>query len=437
MVQLHRKYGPLIRLGPTRVSCSDPDIVRVMFGTNPVWEKAPSYGPSTPFSGGKSMPSIVAMTEAQSTAVHRVAGSAFTANALLDYEDYIDQSCAALLRAFKTRPKPIDINWWFGLFAMDVINRVAFGDSLGFLDSGEDVENLMAATKDRFDHWGHWSAVPGIERFLFKSPFSRLWRKQGPSPLAAAAQKKLSMRQDPEAADSKDRLDLLGKFLEGSAKHPGLVTEREIIGMCQSAIGAGADTTAATLSILYVYLARNPEVVTKMREELSARQFSNPPKWEEVRSLPYLEAVIKEAMRLFPVSQWGHDRTVPPEGVTVAGYFVPGGTTVQCHIDSIQRNASIFGADPDLFNPDRWLVAGDERRLRMEGNLLGFGSGKRMCIGKHIAWLEMKKLIPLLTLHLDVCHSTPLFGALTDNVRLTSISRTWTLSRWCSLLQVS
>ena len=65
------------------------------------------------------MPSVVSMTEAQATAIRRVAGGAFTANALLDYEEYIDQSCAGLLAAMKQRPQPVDLSWWFGLFAMD------------------------------------------------------------------------------------------------------------------------------------------------------------------------------------------------------------------------------------------------------------------------------------------------------------------------------
>lgn len=137
------------------------------------WVQAQSYQPSTPFSGGKAMPSVVAMTEAQSTVVHRVAGAAFTANALLDYEDYIDQSCGALLNAFRTRPSPIDLSWWFNLFAMDVINRIAFSDSMGFLETGEDVENLMAATKDRFDHWGHWvrASTGSLQSEILCSPY--------------------------------------------------------------------------------------------------------------------------------------------------------------------------------------------------------------------------------------------------------------------------
>ena len=81
------------------------------------------------------MPSIISMTEAQSTAVRKVAGTAFTAHALLDYEHYIDQSAGALLAALRDRPKPINLSWWFQLFAMDVINRIAFSDSLGFLQS--------------------------------------------------------------------------------------------------------------------------------------------------------------------------------------------------------------------------------------------------------------------------------------------------------------
>ena len=373
-----------------------------MLGWSAKSSQAPSYGPSTPFSGGKSIPSVVAMTEAQSTVVHRVAGAAFTANALTEYEDYVDQSCAALLKAFKERPKPIDLSWWFGLFAMDVINRIAFSDSMGFLETGEDVENLIAATKDRFDHWGHWSAIPGVERFFYKSQVSRLWNGTKTSPLAAAAQTKLAMRSGEKSAEFKDRQDLLGKFLDGAAKHPGLVTDKEIIGMTQSTIGAGADTTAATLAIVYIYLGRHPQVVQKMRDELQSTTLSSPPTWDEVRTLPYLEAVIKEAMRLLPVSQWGHDRVVPPGGAVVSGYILEEGTHVQCAIDSVQRSAEIFGAEPDSYYPERWLEATERQKIRMEGAMLGFGAGKRMCLGRHIAWLEMKKLLPLLTLHLDI-----------------------------------
>ena len=136
----------------------------------------------------------------------------------------------------------------------------------------------------------------------------------------------------------------------------------------------------------------------------SSHQFSLPfaPFSLRATSLPYLEAVCKEAMRLLPVSQWDQSRTVPAGGATVAGYFVPAGTTVQCHIDSIHRDAEIFGSEPDSYHPERWLNKSDQQLVKMNAAMLGFRAGKRMCLGRHIAWLEMKKLIPLLTMHLDV-----------------------------------
>ena len=140
---------------------------------------------------------------------------------------------------------------------------------------------------------------------------------------------------------------------------------------------------------------------------IAAGRLSDPPKWEEVRNLPYLDAVIKEAMRIFPVAQWGQDRVVPHGGATIDGKYLPQGTVVGCHADSIHRNQDLFGPDADDFRPQRWIKASEQQRAHMERAMLGFGAGKRMCLGSHIAWLEMKKLVPLLVMHLDVRFVAP------------------------------
>lgn len=344
------------------------------------------------------------MSEVQSTAVRKVAGTAFTAHALLDYEKYIDDSAAALMRALIERREQVDIAWWFQCFAMDVINRIAFSDSLGFLEHGKDVDGIMAATKHRFDHWGAWSACPGLEHIWWKGPFAKL-RKGRTSPLGRVARQKMGKRtSSPLLPDTE--LDLLGKFLSGAVKHPGLVSNDVILGMVQSTIGAGADTTGATLGIVFYYLNHHAEVVGKLRQELfSAREAGNlskPPLWIEVSRLTYLDAVLRETMRLYPVAQWGQDRVVPPEGAVLCGQYIPAQTVVGCHIDSIHRNFEVFGNDADDFNPNRWIAASEGQRARMNRAMLGFGSGKRMCLGMHIAWLELKKLVPLLVMHLDV-----------------------------------
>lgn len=79
-------------------------------------------------------------------------------------------------------------------------------------------------------------------------------------------------------------------------------------------------------------------------------------------------------------------RVVPPEGMTIAGQFIPGGFVVGTSPWLVQRNASVYGSDPHVFRPERWLggATGDMHRL-----FFAFGGGSRLCIGKNISWMEM------------------------------------------------
>ena len=123
------------------------------------------------------------------------------------------------------------------------------------------------------------------------------------------------------------------------------------------------------------------------------------PKWTEVNKLPYLDVVIKEAMRLAPFLNLPLEREVPPSGTEVNGIRIPGGTTIGCHSTLVGRDKAFYGEDANYFRPERWF---SDNRQAMERNSLVFGSGKRMCIGLHIAELEIKKTIPVLVRDFDV-----------------------------------
>ena len=122
-------------------------------------------------------------------------------------------------------------------------------------------------------------------------------------------------------------------------------------------------------------------------------------KWAEVHKLPYLDAVMKEAMRLSPFLNLPLDREVPPDGTNINGFYIPGGTTVGCHSSLIGLDKAFYGEDAYDFKPERWF---SEHRSAMERNSLVFGSGKRMCLGFHIAELEIKKTIPVMIRDFDV-----------------------------------
>lgn len=402
-VDLHRQHGKLVRIGPNHVSISDPAAIPIVYSTNPVWQKAQSYYGAVPVSGKRAVPSIIAMSEKQHTSVRKSVGRAFTTNSLLDYEEAIEKTGEELLDVLAKNPQT-DIGQWLQFFAMDMIIRIAFSDTLGLLAKGDDIDGTLAAVMARFDHWGHWGAVPNTDFLVNKSRLATLLRGVGDSPLARVGLSKLYARQnDPKRAEYKD---LCSKFLDGQAKYPELLQQDEVLGIIMSTIGAGADTTAGTLTYTLYFLSKYPSTKAKLVEEFqnSLREgtLSTPPKWQEVSKMPYLDAVLMESMRLLPIPAWGLDRVVPAGGATISGVFIPEGTVVGCQIDAVHLDEGVFGEDSTMFRPERWLEASEDQRRQMNRSFLAFSAGKRVCTGIHIAWLEMKKTLPLLLMHFDV-----------------------------------
>lgn len=344
------------------------------------------------------------MTEAQHTATRRAVGRAFTTTSLLDYEAAIEQTAASLISILSKRSTH-DITSIFQFFAMDVLVRIAFSESLGLLEKGQDVDGVLEAVMARFDRWNKWASIPFIDRFLNQGPLSWL-HSTGSSPLARVGMTRLRARQASDLENRPDQKDLLQKFLDGQEKHSDIFSEVEMLGTIMSTIGAGADTTGGTLSYTFYLLAKYPETKQRLESEinlaLASGTLSCPPKWTEVMNLPYLDAVLRESMRYISIAAWGLDRVVPESGATIAGQFIPAGTVVGCQIDAVHRNREVFGENADEFCPERWVDATDLQRKRMERCFLAFSSGKRVCMGVHIAWLELKKIVPLLVMQYDV-----------------------------------
>ena len=96
------------------------------------------------------------------------------------------------------------------------------------------------------------------------------------------------------------------------------------------------------------------------------------------------------------------ERVVGDSGVEVVGTWVPGATVVAVSHRVVNRYESVWGPDTDLYKPERWTEANETQRRVMERSLTAFGAGKRICLGRKIAWLELKKVIPHLLMTFDV-----------------------------------
>ncbi|KEF54334.1 cytochrome P450 oxidoreductase [Exophiala aquamarina CBS 119918] len=116
----------------------------------------------------------------------------------------------------------------------------------------------------------------------------------------------------------------------------------------------------------------------------------------EANQMPYLQAALKESMRMHPAVGMLLERVVPEDGVSIAGTFLPAGTIIGICPWVLHRVSRVFGEDADTFRPERWLEASPEALKVMERSNLAFGASPCTCVGKHISLLEMSKIVPQL-----------------------------------------
>ena len=159
---------------------------------------------------------------------------------------------------------------------------------------------------------------------------------------------------------------------------------------------AGSDTTATAIRATMLHVMTSPQVyktlVTEIQTAVRTGSISSPITSAESSQMPYLQAVIKEGLRIHPPITGLPTKLVNPGGEFIKGRFVPGGTGIGHCGWGIQRH-EVFGKDVDFFRPERWLEASEVRRKEMERTMeLVFGSGRWECLGKAIVLVELDKI---------------------------------------------
>lgn len=146
-------------------------------------------------------------------------------------------------------------------------------------------------------------------------------------------------------------------------------------------IAAGLDTTVLAMSWSCELLARHPDAAGRLQAELESVLGGRPPGLADLERLPYTQAVLREAMRLYPPA-WMMTRTAA-EDTVLGGFLVPRGTQVMISQWLKHRDARLF-PEPEVFRPERWLAAPSLPRF----GYFPFGGGGRVCIGSGLALME-------------------------------------------------
>jgi cytochrome P450 len=161
-------------------------------------------------------------------------------------------------------------------------------------------------------------------------------------------------------------------------------------------IDFASDTISTTLASITFHLARNPQILRELQAELDTVDGVSTGAFEyrSISRLPYLEAVINETLRIQPPVQGGIYRVTPPDGLRFPdGTFIPGDTIISIPNLPIQRDARYF-VDPEDFIPERWTS--EPEKTINKAAFSPFSQGPYMCVGRGLAYIEMKTAIALL-----------------------------------------
>ncbi|KAI6867230.1 benzoate 4-monooxygenase cytochrome-like protein P450 [Hortaea werneckii] len=427
-LKLHKRYGDLVRIGPNTISISKPDTIQQIYGIQKGYVKSDFYAVWQNVVHGQRAPSLVFATdEAQHARMKRPIAQSFSLSTLVEFEPLIDSTAAVFLsrldELFAHTGKTCDLGQWLQWYAFDVIGELTFSKRLGFLEKAEDVDGMIASVSANFERCSVLGQMPWLDLWTYKNPvYLRYFAKAVSSPIVGFGQKLMRERvegkddlasnddkniQDPALRDKvlhgtiPSKPDFLSRFLTLHEEQPDIVTDRVLLAYLFANINAGSDTIGSTLRAVFYYLMKTPSSFEKLSSELRNAQkhgkLSVPlPTWTECQALPYLNAVIKEALRLNPALALPMERIVPSTGLQINEVFLAPGTVVGINPYVLHRDRRIFGQDAEEWRPSRWLDADVERVKYMDQHLLSFGAGKRTCLGRNIAMLELLKVVPAL-----------------------------------------
>ncbi|KAI1262389.1 cytochrome P450 [Xylariaceae sp. FL1019] len=399
-IQLHRTYGPIIRYGPNRYSISDSEAVNTIYGHGARFTKSSWYYAWQ----HPQKPNLFADRSIQRHGeTRRQLQSTYTMTSLVSYEPYVNQ-CSDIfsqrLAEMAAAGTSVDMGHWLQCYAFDVIGEITFGRRFGFLDQGVDIEGLMSAIEASLAYASVLGIYPRIHPLGFKVFNFMAGSKGGGRAYVEVfartmvAEHERNRQKSMTENGSTLAEPFVSKFLTRHEEAPERFSKANIVAGCTSNVAAGSDTTGVSLSAIIYYLLKYPRYLQALRMEIAKFQkqgaLSESYDFKQTQEMPFLQAVIKEGLRMHPAT-----------GLPLERCVFNNGTIVGISSWVLHRDKTVFGEDVDDFNPERWLTDDKEKLAAMNRQWIPFGMGSRTCIGRHISTLEISKLIPRIVQDFD------------------------------------
>ncbi|CAG8649430.1 9802_t:CDS:2, partial [Cetraspora pellucida] len=419
---LHLKYGNVVRVGPKFILFDDLEAIKFILKDNDM--------PKTPSIAGirahYNLPTLFSATEKTFHKQRkRILSPAFSIKYVASLEPLIQSCVKSLIKKIDSLSKPSpksshSLNSAFNQFnednlpvinlyqlvqfcALDIIGETAFGGSFNMVETGSHPLPMKILEEMKRRVMCH--TFPYFKMFFKKDP----WCDEFISKI-------VKNRIEQNLKTTKKRTDILQILLnnrnplkQSSPNTPVDITDGktmsdfEIQDQTMEFLVGGSDTSAFTIIMAIIMLHHNPEKLRNLRIELESafpvlqnRVISSEhenalflPTHETLKSLKYLNAVINETLRLFPVTLGGIMRQTT-EDTIISNYLIPKDTIVSASVWKLHRSKQIWGQDVDEFVPERWF---DLNPKIKNDAYYPFGSGSRLCLGNNFAMMEIRIIL--------------------------------------------
>lgn len=427
--ELNRKYGSTARIGPRMLITSDPDLLRRMNAARSDFTRSQLYQSLKFHPDEENILSL--LDDGEHAEMRRRLAPGYAGRDNDTMESDIDQMLLRMLRLlddkYVSSPQTgcfrrVDLSEVTSYFTLDTLAQISWGQPFGFMEANDDFFGYV----ENMDKWLPAALVFGIcpellqimKIPLVKAMLPKATDPRGLGPIMGFAYKHVDERLGDKPVE---RRDMLGSFVKQG------LTRRQLEAELITQVSAGSDTTASALRTTLHFICTNPRVLARLLREIEAAiaagKISRPViRDAEARQLPYLQACIKEGLRMYPPLTALLAKQVPPKGakIMVNGRecFAPPGTSIAHNAWGAMRVAAIFGDDVEMFRPERWLArdggADEQARLARMNDTVGlcFGYGRYGCLGRGVAIMEINKVLveTLLRYELQPCSLMKPFG---------------------------
>ncbi len=315
----------------------------------------------------------------------RLAQPAFQQRQLATFGTIMMDEAQTLVQAWRHMAQtgePINVAAWMHRLTFRVVGRALLGlapdrlDDLGRQLQGLATQLMPSLAMDS----------PALRMLLGWIPTPRRQRfRQAVARYHTIAQQLIMARRDAMRHDDAQTSDVLAKLIAAQDARSGEgMGDQQLRDEIITFIGAGAETSALGLSWTWYLLDRYPEVAQRVVTEVDGVLDDRSPTPADLPNLPYSRMVLDEAMRLYPPSA-----VLPRQANaddTIGGYAVPRHAVIIMSPYVLHRHPD-FWPEPEQFRPERFMP--DQIAHRHRFAYIPFGEGRRVCIGRPFALMEM------------------------------------------------